>query len=737
MISKTMKAILHALSYGNIELESSRRMADLKQLDAMRIFVKKLDARVYNGEHEVPVRLYFPTEEAMQAGIVEGNTFPVLLFFHGGGWVTESVENYDRVCARMAQATAHIVVSVEYRLAPEHKFPVPLEDCYAAAKALYTNQLILNTDPERITIIGDSAGGNLTAAVCLMARDKGEFTPRRQILIYPALGNCYTEESPYRSVQENGSDYLLTSVKMEDYLKLYQSSAEDRQTLLFQVSYDKNRINFEVFHALTDGTGAMHFLQELVQDYLILAHPQADLPQIEHAEEITHGDKEEDSFSQYYSSDIPKDKEKKKAAVKLKGEKLVHSDMHITEVALSVKDIHRKARSCGVSITVLLTAMMLCSIREEIPKNQQKRPVALMIPVNLRNYFPSQSMTNFFGWIEVGYIFSDETTFEDVLLSVKKQFEEELVKEKIAMHMSGYVRIEKNPFVRAVPLEIKKYFLMIGANLGSRSITAVYSNIGIIRLPEEYKEYIQHFGIFASTNSLQMCSCSYGDEMVLGFTSKIPNDSIQRNFQRMLGEENVSHRELKNEFPGYGEKHRLEKKENQKVIQTFSFLCLAIAVICGMINFMMAGVLNWFWFAGAGCACAWLVVMVAYYKRRNILKNEMWQLLLISVIAILWDRFTGWKGWSVDFVIPFGILAVQFSVPVIAKINRLEREEYLFYLVQAGIAGLIPMILVWTGIVQFAVPSVICAGISFLTLAALFIFCKKDTMREFHKKLRM
>lgn len=285
--------------------------------------------------------------------------------------------------------------------------------------------------------------------------------------------------------------------------------------------------------------------------------------------------------------------------------------------------------------------MMLCSIREEIPKNQQKRPVALMIPVNLRNYFPSQSMTNFFGWIEVGYIFSDETTFEDVLLSVKKQFEEELVKEKIAMHMSGYVRIEKNPFVRAVPLEIKKYFLMIGANLGSRSITAVYSNIGIIRLPEEYKEYIQHFGIFASTNSLQMCSCSYGDEMVLGFTSKIPNDSIQRNFQRMLGEENVSHRELKNEFPGYGEKHRLEKKENQKVIQTFSFLCLAIAVICGMINFMMAGVLNWFWFAGAGCACAWLVVMVAYYKRRNILKNEMWQLLLISVIAILWDRFTG------------------------------------------------------------------------------------------------
>lgn len=511
----------------------------------------------------------------------------------------------------------------------------------------------------------------------------------------------------------------------------------DKKSLLFQVTYDKDRINFEVFHALTDGTGAMHFLQELVQNYLILAHPQDDLPRIENAEEVTHGDKEEDSFSQYYSSDMPKNKEKKETAVKLKGEKLVHSDMNITEVVFSVKDIHQKARSYGASITVLLTAMMLCSIREEIPKNQQKRPVTLMIPVNLRNYFPSQSMTNFFGWIEVGYTFSETTTFEEVVADVKRQFEQELVKDKIAMHMNGYVRIEKNPFVRAVPLEIKKYFLMIGANLGSRSITAVYSNIGIIRLPEEYKEYIQHFGIFASPNSLQICSCSYGDEMVLGFTSKIPDDSIQRNFQRMLGEEQVAHRELKNEFPGYGEKQKLEKKENQRIVQTFSFLCLAIAVACGMINFMTAGMLNWFWFAGAGCACAWLVVMVAYFKRRNILKNEMWQLLIISVIAIFWDWFIGWRGWSVDFVLPFGALAVQFSIPVIAKVNRLEREEYLFYLVQAGVAGLIPIVLVWTGIVRLVYPSVVCAGISFLTMAALFIFCLKDTLQEFHKKLRM
>ena len=233
MISKTMRTILHALSYGNIEVEASRRLADIKKLDAMRIFFKTLDTKVYNGNHEGPIRLYFPSEEAMSGEPVEGEKYPVLLFFHGGGWVTESVENYDRVCSRMAQSTGHIVMSVEYRLAPEYRFPVPLEDCYAAAKALYTGHLVLPADPDRITIIGDSAGGNLAAAVCLKARDTGDFAPKKQILIYPAVSNCYTKKSPYKSVQENGQDYLLTAVKMEDYLKLYESSTEDRQNPYF------------------------------------------------------------------------------------------------------------------------------------------------------------------------------------------------------------------------------------------------------------------------------------------------------------------------------------------------------------------------------------------------------------------------------------------------------------------------------------------------------------------------
>ena len=159
---------------------------------------------------------------------MEGNTLPVLLFLHGGGWITESVDTYDRVCAGLARDTGHAVVSVGYRLAPDFRFPAGLEDCYAVARAIYKNRFLLNVDPSRITLIGDSAGGNLAAALSLMARDRGEFMPQQQILIYPAVNSDYSEASPFPSVQENGTDFLLTRQKLCQYLEYYQGTEADR-----------------------------------------------------------------------------------------------------------------------------------------------------------------------------------------------------------------------------------------------------------------------------------------------------------------------------------------------------------------------------------------------------------------------------------------------------------------------------------------------------------------------------
>ena len=225
-INIATKAILKILSFGGIDVEVSRQIADLKRLDPMKIFYKKMDLQVYNGDYEVPIRVFFPDETScLEKDQIKGRK--IMLFLHGGGWATEHVENYERVCSRMAQATGQTVAAVEYRLAPEHKFPTGLMDCYAVARALYTHP---DTKPEDITLIGDSAGGNLAAALSIMARDRGEFMPKRQILIYPAVNNDYSENSPYLSVRRYGTEYLLTAGKMRDYINFYASAEEDKRS---------------------------------------------------------------------------------------------------------------------------------------------------------------------------------------------------------------------------------------------------------------------------------------------------------------------------------------------------------------------------------------------------------------------------------------------------------------------------------------------------------------------------
>ena len=218
MINQAAKKILKALSFDGVEVEMFRHMADLKRLDPMKIFYKKVDEKIYNGSHAVPVRIFFPNEKSFRESEekkADSQERKLLLFIHGGGWVTESIDNYERICARLADATGQYVVSVEYRLAPEDKFPAGLEDCYAVAKALYSGQFVLNVKPENITLIGDSAGGNLCAALSLMARDRKEFMPSRQILIYPATYND------------------LTAGKMQDYIDLYARNEEDKKNPYF------------------------------------------------------------------------------------------------------------------------------------------------------------------------------------------------------------------------------------------------------------------------------------------------------------------------------------------------------------------------------------------------------------------------------------------------------------------------------------------------------------------------
>lgn len=507
----------------------------------------------------------------------------------------------------------------------------------------------------------------------------------------------------------------------------------DQKKLLFEVTYHKNRINFEVFHGLTDGTGAMNFLKELVRDYLTLSHPGENFPETDSGEELTQNDYEEDSFSQYYTG-RKKKTPKSKPAFQLKGERLDQEEMEITEMLLSAGSVHRKAKEYGVSVTAFLAAVFLYAIYEEVPKSRLKKPVSLMIPVNLRNFFPSESMTNFWSWIETAHYLGENAKLGDVIRKMKAVFGKEALREEISCRMNDLVRLEKNPFLRAVPLEIKNLFLLAGTTLGGRSVTAVYSNIGRIQMPPEYDKYIERFGFFASTDKLQLCSCSYGDALVLGFTSKILNSNISRNFLSILKNEGIACHVEGNDFPGYKQK---PSRTALTGLRIFSFTCTAAVVICWMLNYLLTPGEWWAGYVTAGVFCTWLLIMVGFRKRKNPLKNGMWQLVIVTAGSVLWDVFTGWIGWSVDFVLPLASLVTLLSMVILSAACRMEASEYLFYLAQAGAFGLIPFVLLLAGVVSVPYPSVICAGLSFLFLIGLVIFKGKDFVREVQKKFRV
>ena len=157
------------------------------------------------GDPAIGVRVYTPTGEG---------PFPLLLYFHGGGWVIGNVDVVDAPCRALANAAGAVVVSVEYRLAPEHPFPAAPEDCYYAtswaAFAAEHEPETLRADPERLIVAGDSAGGNLAAAVALMARDRGGPRISQQVLIYPVT-DCAFDTPSYR---DNAEGYLLTREAM-------------------------------------------------------------------------------------------------------------------------------------------------------------------------------------------------------------------------------------------------------------------------------------------------------------------------------------------------------------------------------------------------------------------------------------------------------------------------------------------------------------------------------------------
>ncbi len=162
----------------------------------------------------IPIRMYHPSKKEQ---------LPVIVYFHGGGFVQRDIESHDLVCRRVAKENEAVVVSVGYRLAPEFKFPIPHQDCYDATVWVSENANRLGANAAELTVMGDSAGGNLATVVSILARDNNGPAIKNQVLIYPTTDARLT----HPSIDQFGKGYFLTKPLMQWFVDHYKNTEAD------------------------------------------------------------------------------------------------------------------------------------------------------------------------------------------------------------------------------------------------------------------------------------------------------------------------------------------------------------------------------------------------------------------------------------------------------------------------------------------------------------------------------
>lgn len=365
----------------------------------------------------------------------------------------------------------------------------------------------------------------------------------------------------YRSVMKRGlfwyyleDSSLPAEVCREDTPPCYPIYPSIRRSLLFRVLYYRKRINLEVYHTLTDGTGALNFLCALVYEYLLLRYPEEfskPFPALPY--DASPWQRQTDSFQKYYEKPSRYRLSRSPVAYRLREERLPRNRLAIIEGQMPLDKALSCARERGVTLTELMTAVLLRAIHAGMKVRDYKKPVAITVPVNLRNFFPSESARNFFATVNISYDFSkQEDSLEAVLADVKRSFQSNLTKEHMHEHMNILCALEHSVPLRLVPLPVKDVILRVANAVASRNATASLSNVGKVSMPEQMSSFIHRFGVFTCAGVLQACACSFNSHYVVTFASPFRTHEVERVFFRelvQLGVEVV----LTTNFPPDGE----------------------------------------------------------------------------------------------------------------------------------------------------------------------------------------
>ncbi|MDD3999790.1 MAG: alcohol acetyltransferase [Bacilli bacterium] len=352
--------------------------------------------------------------------------------------------------------------------------------------------------------------------------------PSLKVKLKRGLFWYYLEENEAKASVRPDSPYICQRFKRRE-----------NNAFLFRVTYYLSKINLEVFHSLTDGTGALEFLKTITYNYLLLTGKEIDSENLILTSDFENVYEEyQDSFVQNYDASL-KNNQRDPKALQFRGSLYANYYISIITGELDVLKLKEVARQYGATITEFLTSCLIFSAKSltSLIKREDK-PFQVLVPVNLRKHFPSKTLRNFSLFISPGTKLRADLTFEEIITEVKLAFESELQKEKLQQRIVANVTIEKNFFLRIVPLVIKEFVLRIGYSAwGDKLNSMSFSNVGQVKLPKDMEAYVQKF-IFSNsaskTSPINLGAISYQDKLQVSFASSIHERDLQREFFRLL-----------------------------------------------------------------------------------------------------------------------------------------------------------------------------------------------------------
>ncbi len=328
-------------------------------------------------------------------------------------------------------------------------------------------------------------------------------------------------------------------VKEENTYPCQYITENRNRNYLFRVTYYKNRINMEVFHALTDGMGTINFLKELTYQYLRLANPGAFSGSTLSSETSLN---REDSFMRNYRKSHPKEYKTEKAFL-IKGDKLPKNHLGVIHGTMKIPQLKEACSKYDMSINEYLVAAFAYSVYKEY--NLKGKPIRVAVPVNLRPYFESVTTKNFFVMVSAEFKPDDmhgEYTFAEVTEIIRSSLRSQVTKEHLENLFSYNVSNQMNIVARAVPLPLKNIAIKSVYVSAALANTSTVTNIGNIKVDPQYEPHIESFHAVLSMSqgqNLKGTVCSYGDSLTFTFSSRLEETHVQRRFFRTLAEDGL------------------------------------------------------------------------------------------------------------------------------------------------------------------------------------------------------